>query len=438
LPIDGVELVATLPVMKIQRSILPIAAFVLASVWLVNQRQSISKVEDANAKIQKEIAAVRVLSPGTALAHAEPKVPVKVAAPAGAEISNEPLDWKNIAAQCEVLRQNYDAKKMERLTQRFEKMSPAELVAALEEVATLGLSAGANRLLMARLVDQLVAKDPELALTHHMDFLGDKTFGLGDQLAKVTQSWAEKDPARAAAWFAEQLAAGKLDGKALSGKSDIRSEITQALMSGLLGTNPAATSRFLAAMDEGERVETVGNYLSNGLKEENQLAFATLVRGQLSAQDQATIFSTQVSQIMQTGDYAKVEDFLKRVAATPAERTLCVEEAAAEKIQSISINEKITRADVEDARKWTQTQAPGSTDSITGKIIADTIWCGGKITFAEASELALQYNSASGNDDTLSSFLLNRSAFNNKEAARTLAAKITDPTRRAEILKKLQ
>jgi hypothetical protein len=209
-------------------------------------------------------------------------------------------------------------------------------------------------------------------------------------------------------------------------------------MSGLLVTNPAVTSRFLAAMDEGERAETLGNYSSNGLKEENQLAFATLVRGQLSAPDQATIFSAQVSQIMKSGDYAGVEKFLKQVAATPAERTLCVEEAAAKKIQSISIKEKITRADVDDARKWTQTQAQGSADSVTGKIIADAIGCGGKITFAEASELALQYNRASGNDDTLSSFLLNRSALNDKEAARTLAAKITDPTRRAEILKKLQ
>jgi hypothetical protein len=426
--------------LKAKFYILPVITFAFASAWLIKQRQSISTVEETSAQFEKQIAAVRSPSSGADLTRTAPAAPPmnEATASAATQADKQPLDWKSIAAQFEALHENYDAKVMERLTQHFDLMSPAELVAALEEVTTLGLSAGANRLLMSRLVTPLVEKDPELALTHHMDFLGDNTFGMGGQLAEVAQSWAEKDPARAAAWFAEQLAAGKLDGKTLSGKSEIRSEITQALMSGLLVKNPAATSRFLAAMDEGERAETLGKYLSSGLKEEDQLAFATLVRGQLSAQDQTTIFATQVSQIMKSGDYAGVEKFLKQVAATPAERTLCVEEAAAKKIQSISIKEKITRADVDDARKWTLTQAPGSADSVTGKIIADAIWCGGKLTFAEASELALQYNSASGNDDTLSSFLLNRSALNNKEAARTLAEKITDPTRRAEILKKLQ
>jgi hypothetical protein len=426
--------------LKAKFYILPVITLALAGAWLIKQRQSISTVEETSTQFEKQIAAVRSPSSGADLPHTAPAAsPInEVTASAATQADKQPLDWKNIAAQFEALHENYDAKVMERLTQRFELMSPAELVAALEEVATLGLSAGANRLLMASLITPLAEKDPELALTHHMDFLADKTFGLGGQLAEVTQSWAEKDPAKAAAWFAEQLAAGKLDGKTLSGKSDIRSEITQALMNGLLVKNPAATSRFLAAMDESERAETLGKYLSSGLKEEDQLAFATLVRGQLSAQDQTTIFSTQVSQIMKSGDYAGVEEFLKRVAATPAERTLCVEEAAAQKIQSISINQKINRADVDDARKWTLTQAPGSADSVTGEIIADAIWCGANITFAEASELALQYNRASGNDDTLSSFLLNRSALNHKEAARTLAAKITDPTRRAEILKKLQ
>ena len=426
--------------MKAKFYLLPVITLALASVSLIKQRQTISSVEETSTQFERQIAAVRSPSPGADLTRMAPaSLAVKEGtAEATAQTDKQPLDWKSIAAQFEKFQQNYDGREMIRLEQRFDLMSPAELIAALEEVATLSLSTGANRRLMDCLVTPLAVKNPELALTHHMDFLGDQTFGTSSDLATVTQSWAEKDPTRAAAWFAEQLAAGKLDGKALSGKSEIRSKITQALMSGLLVTNPEATSRFLAAMDEGERVETLGNYSSNGLKEANQLAFATLVRGQLSAQDQATIFSAQVSQIMKTGDYARVEDFLKRVAATPAERTLCVREAAAEKIQSISIKEKITRADVDDARNWTLTQAPGSADSITGKIIADAIWCGGKLTFAEASELALQYNSASGNDDTLSAFLENRSTFNNKEAARALAAKITDPTRREEILKKLQ
>jgi hypothetical protein len=58
--------------------------------------------------------------------------------------------------------------------------------------------------------------------------------------------------------------------------------------------------------------------------------------------------------------------------------------------------------------------------------------------FSEAAELAVQYNDASGNDDVLSTFLDRGPARQNKEQARLLAEKISDPKRREEILKSLK
>ena len=55
--------------------------------------------------------------------------------------------------------------------------------------------------------------------------------------------------------------------------------------------------------------------------------------------------------------------------------------------------------------------------------------------FGEASELALHYQAASGNDDVLTSFLDGWPARQNKDQARVLAGKITDEKRREEILK---
>ncbi len=241
--------------MKAKFYVLPVITLALASFWLIKQRQTISTVEGKSTEFEKQIAAVRSPSPGADLTPTPPTAPAmkEVAAQAEIQTDKEPLNWKNIALQWEAMQQNTDATEVSLLRQRFKLMSPAELVAALEEVATHNLSALTRMDLMMHLIIPLVEKSPELALTHQMDFLGDNTFGMGWQLADVTQKWAKNDPARAAAWFAEQLAAGKLDGKTLSGKSETRSKITQALMSGLHVANPDAASRFLAAMDEGER-----------------------------------------------------------------------------------------------------------------------------------------------------------------------------------------
>lgn len=185
--------------MDLKVPILPIAALVLAGAWLVHQRQAISAEESTNTQLQKNITAARSSSPSADPISAKSTSQVEAAPPAEVTQANEPLDCEKIAAQCEVLQQNYDLKEMERLTQRFEKLSVAELIAALENVGTLGLSASFHWLLMDRLLMKLVAKNPEAALTGFMDFLGDETFGMGWRLAEVTKKLAEKDPARAAA-----------------------------------------------------------------------------------------------------------------------------------------------------------------------------------------------------------------------------------------------
>jgi hypothetical protein len=424
--------------MKVKIYLIPLAVLVLAGVWLINQSQAISSVDNTNSQIQKTISVVSSSNPTAVLARAEPKAPAKVAAPAVAKTDNEPFDWKKIAAQCAAIQQTSDAAEFDRLRQRFELMSPAELVAALQEIDTLQLSAATRMALMLSLVTPLAQKDPELALTRYMDFLGDHTFGMGWQLAADTKKWAEKDPAKAAAWFAEQVAAGRFDSKSLDGKSDIREKIEGGLFAALLDTDPAAAARSLGTMAEEQRIQVLGKYASEEVTEGKQLDFIKLLRSQLSEQDQAKLLGEQGSRMARLGGYPKIDAFLQRISATPAERALCAEQAAIAKIQSANYEQKITRADLDAMRKWTTTQAPESTDSITGKAIADALWHGSNLSFADASVLVLQYNKASGNDDTLSSFLGSVIFPQNKDQARVLAAQITDPKRREEILKKLQ
>jgi hypothetical protein len=247
--------------------------------------------------------------------------------------------------------------------------------------------------------------------------------------------WAKKDVGMASAWFDQQIAAGKFDSKSLDGKSRSRMNLESILMSALLASDPAAVDRRLSALPDDQHADVVSNFNLNSDKEESQLAFAKLVRDQVPASQQASIISRQVSQLVTQGGYAKVTEYLARIDATPTERTACVEDAVSSKLYSD--DKKVTREDLDAMRTWVTTQAPDTTDHVTGKILGAA--CGiNKLDFAAAAEMAVQYNQASGNDEVLATFLEGAGACSNKDQARELAARISDEKRRAEILKNLE
>lgn len=424
--------------MKIGPLILPVVALALAGIWLANQHQSVSALKDATAALQKQFAAAR--SSGTDPANS------KSTAATQATKNKKPLDWKKAGAQLAESDRNDgmgDLRAVIPLKQRLQAMSQAELIAALDEVATLDLPADSLANLEQALLEALIVKDPEVALTRFIDRIDVTLRGSPGMLAKFQftntfKDWATKDPAKAAAWFDQQIAAGKLDSKALDGKSQLRDQIEEALIGVLLGTAPDAASDRLGAIPADQRAQFLRRNSDWKLNEQTFLAFATLIREQVPEKQQLGLFAQQARHLGRRESYAEVTAFMDRIAATPAERVACVEVATGSKIRSIADGRKITREDLDTLREWTTRQAPDTTGRITGKALADAMQYGSKLDYAAASELALHYHQASGNDDVLISFLDRVSDREKTEQARALAAKITDAKRREEILKKLQ
>ena len=420
--------------LKISSLIPPAVALVVAGAWLASQRHAISTFENESTVLEKHIAAARSAS-------AADPARAKPAGPAKAAKAKEPMDWEKIAAQFVEMQQSGgmgDMRTIIRLQQRLQTMTQQEIVAALDEIASLGLAENSRSMLEQMLIGPLVEKDPEFALRHFTDRLQEPGSMIGWHLSDAMREWAKKDPAKATAWFDQQIAAGKFDSKSLDGKSRSRNQFEGALVNILLASDPDAAARRLGAMAEDQRAEVLGQGSFQQLKEENQLAFATLVRGQVPENEQSKILAQHASRLVDDDGYAKVTGFMDRIAATPAERKACVEQAVESRIQTISYQKKITLADLDAMREWTKVQAPDSTDSLTGKALANSLQGGGKMDFAAASELALHYQEISGNDDVLASFLDDWPAHRNKEQARVLAAKISDDKRREEILTKLK
>jgi hypothetical protein len=418
--------------LKVSLFIPPVVALAIAGTWLAIQHQAITTLEQQSAALRKSIAAhssdASAESPNT-----------KPADPTKAANAKVPIDWKKLAAQLTEIRQpggTGDMRTMMRFRQRLQAMSKQELIAALDEIATLDFPTETRHMLEQMIILPLVEKDPELALTRFIHRLGDSS--LTWQFSLAMQKWAKKDPAAASAWFDQQIAAGKFDSKALDGRSQTRIQFEKNLIHVLLSTDLEAAGRRLAAMPEGGRDAVLTQISPQPLKNEEQLAFATLVREQVSKEKQAQTLAQQASRLVGKEGYAKVTEFLDRIQATPAERSASVEKAAESSIQTIFHQSKITREDIDTLREWVNAQAPGSTARVTGRALAYALQGSHKLEFSEAAELAAQYHDASDNDDVLYSFLNGWGVRQNKEQARILAGKISDAKRREEILQNLQ
>jgi hypothetical protein len=425
----------------------PVAALIIASIWLGNQRRSISSLENESALLQKSIATAKTSAAATDSAedsinsHSSKS---RSLAKAKAGAKKDAIDWKEVAASFQEMRASGgmgDVRGMIRLHSQFSTMSEQELVAALDEIAALEIEDSVRSLIESMVAEQLAEKNPELALSRFTDRLSDGDQQGGWMLSQALGKWAEKDATKAAAWLDQQIAAGKLDSKSLDGKNRTRAMLESGLIQKLLSSDPAAAAARVAVLPEDQRSESIQMFSSNPLNEKDQLVFAKLVREQIPDKEQSKILGRQGASLARQGDYQKVTAYLNHIQASQPEKAACVEEVATSRIQSIAWEKKLVREDFDKMREWAKTQAPEAVNAVTGKALGDSLRSGNsKFSFPEAIELTTQYHDAGGGDDLLAGFLESWPARSdkNKEQSRILATKIIDQKRRDEILKRLK
>ena len=419
--------------MKLKNLIPPLLALALVGAWLGTRRQAISSIERDSSVLRERIQARASGASADAL-EARPDAPGK------STKSQEAIDWKKVAASFAEMRSGNGMQDMRasiRLQNRLQNFTKEQLVSALDEIAALDLADADRDQLEQMLIRPLLEKDPEFTLNRFIDRVQGEHSSVGWQLSHGLQKWVEKDAGAAIAWFDAQIAAGKFDSKSLDGKSQSRIQFEGSVISSLLASDaPAAWDR-LGALPEDQRAEALSRFQFTSVKEEDQLAFADLVRDKIPAHEQGSVLARQATQIVATADYDKVSDYFSRIKATPEERAACAEEAAEVKMRNYS-QKKPTREDFETMRAWLSSEAPEAKDRITGEILGNAMQGGKKMEFSEASELAIHYHESSGNDEVLGAFLESWPARNHKTEARALAEKISDEKLRKEILKRLE
>jgi hypothetical protein len=409
----------------------PAVALIIGGIWLGLQRRTTALLDQQSVLLETHIAHIRTTDQSDEAATAS--LPGT-----GSGTAKKAIDWKKVATQVAVLNENSgvgDMRAIMRLHEQISAMSEQELLAALDEIAALDLPKESLVALESMIAAQLAQKAPKAFLTRFLHRFGDQHGVMSWQLSNAFTTWAKKDQAAATAWFDRQIAAGSFDSKSLDGKSQPRLQFEGALVATLLASDPATAKNRIAGLPAEHRKEAL-RYIRGNSLDAAAPAYAEMVREQLPAVDQAQALA-EAAPTVHAGDYGKVTDYLNQIAATPAEREACVEEAGQRTIQRLSYEREIKQEDLDRMREWAAKESPAMTDRTTGKALASILNRSGGMKFAQATDLALHYHEGGGGDELLLPLLDHWEAKQNADVARKLADRISDEKKREEILRKL-
>jgi hypothetical protein len=408
----------------------PLLALIAAGLWLVPRQRALAVFSDQNATLEKLIAARTAAVPASA-------APSR---PATASPAKSTIDWRKIAARIAEQQRTGDAGEVReaiRLDAQLNAMTPAELLAAIDEIDSLDLPAMSLEILQGKLLAILGKKDPQLALDKFIGRINEPNDPLGARLNRIFSDWVGKDLPAAQAWLDQQIAAGTFNSKTLDGKSQPRLRFEGRLLGALFAADPAAANRRLSALPADQRADAFAAANDFPSKPADNRIFAQAVREQLPAEQQSQALVQPVSRLINRGGYPRIAAYLDDVGASSGERLAIVTEAGSEQLAGQFSQHATSIKDVDSFRDWAATQAPDSLDQLTGKILAEIPLRQEKATYADAGALALHYQHSTGDDAVLATFLEGGSARFHLPEARTLAAKISDPARREAILKTL-
>jgi hypothetical protein len=411
----------------------PAVALALTGLWIGSRHRTLTTLEKETLLLRAHLEAARSDTTG----NGDPSL---VAARTGNQAArdSDPIDWKSLADSMARAQQGGapDMRSMMKLQSTLTAMDGTQLIAALDEIAALDLGNDARRGLEEMLIGLLAQKDPKLVLDRFLNKIDDQQSGMAWQLASAFQQWSLKDGAAAVAWFEARIAAGDFESKSLDGKSKGRVQFEAAIVGSLLGSDPAAAGKRIAAMPEDERLDLFQQGMFRNLKPGSEKAFAALIREHVPEAERGTAFSHATAMMVVEGGFEKVGSFLDDIEATPDERRAVAAQAASNKVQQLSHQGTIDRAAIDEVRAWVRQESPDSVDAITGESLGH-LW-NQRISWEDNARLIEDFHAEGGGDDLLTSFLEGQQAMQHIELAKELAAKIEDETKRARLIARFE
>jgi RNA polymerase sigma factor (sigma-70 family) len=385
--------------------------------WVGTQRKSIASVEKEIAALRDHIAEVESETSSAVSAQKNSRT-VKVFH------ADQPIDWKEVADHLNDPKG--DRLWFAQLQEKLRSMPPEELIVEMDRIAALFSYHPALEQMVLR---PLIEKDPALPLKHLIGRVDSPYHSLILPLIDAMGAWAKRDAAAATAWFDEQLAAGSFEEKQL-GSRMLQDRFHGPIIGVLISRDLDAAMLRFGMIPESKRNDFLQYELYSWPKEvSDYAAFATMIREMMPEKDRIW----PIAAFAQSMPFEKVGAYLDVIHATLEERTASAERAAEMRVQDLTAQDAITRADIDAIRAWAGNVAPHAVGRVTGVALARSTNINTALTFEEAGKLALEYHAETKDDDVLVGFLDSYAGYSNKSAGRIIAESIIDPTRRKNL-----
>lgn len=413
----------------------PMIALIVVGGWAGNEYYSLSELEKESKHLETRLAT------HTSGSETDPSSITKS--------SGQTTPFKKLMAMYVEAQRTGSRSAKSRFEQQCKALSKEELISALAEVDGLNTSFGTSLELLLTLFKELCHKDPRSALDRIPKTSAGMEGWVINTLTAAMKEWSPKDLEMAEAWIKETAAAGKFDIPSLGIDSRLRSKMEYALQTAWMSVDPATAAVRLGALSPGARSSAFCNATSWGVREQDQLHIANLMRnlGPENGRIHLAIFAEDISinAVAERaigirddadlndlpGDFTAVTEFFDRIQATPEERAASVERCILEKA-NCSADRHITIAKIDNIRAWTLAQAP----AVVNKVTSALLWHQAKhgSSFPQVAKLATKYCHQSGDDSLFVEFLSQEVPEGDKAEARLLAEKIADSERRQAVL----
>lgn len=425
--------------MKTTSAVVPLAALLAVGTWIVSQRHSIARLELQNAGLQARLAEKDI-----------PPTVGKRTIPIISALDQKPINWAEVAEQLRnsegagggFLQTGLGLKT--RLKDGFDAMSIVQLESSLDEVAVAGLSNEDRNILERILGSLLLEKAPE-RLTKFIDRVHDDgSSPFGWILAPAFGKWALEEPAKAEAWFDQQIAAGKFDSLLVNGSLHTRFLFEHRLTFALLKQSADSAGRRLAAFPQEQRIKVLrGVGAGRAIYNDEALhrPFAEMLRRQLPDEDRLDAVSWPLIDRGETGtiEYSAVDAYFSRIEATSSEVGACILAVAAEgRFPRESDNLFDTMpTDLVALREWVTKNSLELVDEATALALQNIVNHSGN-KLPQWVDYASGLHKAGAGDEVLIAVIEAHNAADHKDLILNLVRQISDGDSRSRYLKQFK
>jgi len=449
-------------VMKLDHFVPPVLALVIAGVWLSRLRRSTASVKQENAVMQQQLLSSSSSSRTFSFSQRNRSDAGNTSARTGVRPRREkkpavnepkpPDDWVSTSRDWKrLVLFNNDEERFQyteawrRLKALAAEMSGDELTKAYQEMAALPIHAPFRNYLESVMLDELEKKNPEFAFSQYIERNKDGGVVLGGY--GNFDQWLARDPEAATRWYENQLAAGTFD-KTLDGNSPARVPFESAYIMALVDADPASAEQIMKNFPPELRGR-FGDYVDVVPMEKRKSLVDLLRKTMLTDDYMALLRQTSVFEYNFRSDFDSDPENAKKsldlFAVSPEERTALLADQfsdfAAYRAMRASEGGDPRRNEFDANRKWVQAVDPSSADRATGAALQTYLK---KVNNPESYDFvektALDYVNSGAGDQLLVPIIEGSANGSNtfpKDRARGLAAKITDPSLRNQLLEKL-